>query len=129
MELFKKHQEEQTQQEQELANQWIKTERVFTQWNGAPSNPCSFSKWLTKFVKENDLPHLSPHGLRHCSATYLTNLGVDIRTISGRLGHSRTSTTTDIYSHLIRNSEQESAKVIGDFLEKAKSKPYLKKSS
>ena len=129
MELFKKHQEEQTLQEQELANQWIKTERVFTQWNGTPSNPCSFSKWLTKFVKENDLPHLTPHGLRHWSATYLTNLGVDIRTISGRLGHSRTSTTTDIYSHLIRNSEQESAKVIGDFLEKAKSKPYPKKPS
>jgi len=39
------------------------------------------------------------HDLRHLHATTLIDEGVPITTVSKRLGHSRTSTTTDIYGH------------------------------
>ena len=37
------------------------------------------------------------HDLRHFVATELLTAGIDVRTVSNRLGHARTSTTLDIY--------------------------------
>ncbi len=123
MEMLKKQKAVQNLEAKTLENKWIHSNRVFTQWNGSPGHPCSFSTWMKRLVKKHQLPPISPHKLRHFSATYLINLGVDVKTVSGRLGHSRTSTTTDIYSHLLKKSETESAKRIGDFIESIKKKP------
>ena len=59
---------------------------------------------------------------RHLSATYLITSGTDIRTVSGKLGHSRTSVTLDIYSHLVGDAEQETANTMEAFLSTATEK-------
>lgn len=46
-------------------------------------------------------------------ATMLVNKGIPLKNISGRLGHSNTSTTADIYSHYLKSAD----KVIADTLE------------
>ena len=92
---------------------------VFTTWNGKPGHPDSFNNWLKKFTTKHGLPHISPHAFRHMNATYLLVSGVDVRTVSGKLGHSKTSTTTDIYSHLLKTAEQKTADVMEVFLKKA----------
>jgi len=46
------------------------------------------------------------------NASYMLASGVDLRTVSGRLGHSKPSTTSDIYSHLLRKTESEAANVM-----------------
>ena len=43
------------------------------------------------------LDHVELHGLRHFVASELLTAGVDLRTVSNRLGHARTSTTLDVY--------------------------------
>ena len=43
------------------------------------------------------LDHVKLHGLRHFVATELLTAGIDLRTVSNRLGHARTSTTLDVY--------------------------------
>ena len=46
--------------------------------------------------------------------------GVDSVSISKRLGHSKVSTTTDIYAHVIAAADQKSADILADiFLKKA----------
>lgn len=45
------------------------------------------------------LPSVTPHELRHSGASYLLSLGVDIKTISQRLGHASTRTTMEVYLH------------------------------
>lgn len=39
------------------------------------------------------------HDLRHAHASILIDLGVPVTAVSARLGHAKTSTTTDIYGH------------------------------
>jgi len=56
------------------------------------------------------------HDFRHSHASYLINGGYDIQIVSKRLGHSKISTTYDIYSHLYPNKEEEAiAKMEDDF--------------
>jgi integrase len=50
--------------------------------------------------------------LRHFVATELLAAGVDVKTTSGRLGHTRTTTTTDTYGHRLPASDQAATEVI-----------------
>lgn len=93
-------------------------DRVFTRWNGAPAHPDSFYTWLRKFVDKAKLPPVSPHSFRHMAATYLITNGTDVRTVSGKLGHSQTSTTMNIYAHLVKSAEKETANTMQNILEK-----------
>jgi hypothetical protein len=51
---------------------------------------------------EAELGRVRLHDLRHFVATELLSAGVDIRTVSNRVGHGRPSTTSDIYWAWVR---------------------------
>ena len=55
------------------------------------------------------LEHIKLHGLRHFVATELLTAGIDLRTVSNRLGHARTSTTLDIYWAWVPAQDQAAA--------------------
>jgi integrase len=56
------------------------------------------------------------HSLRHYVATQLIGAGMDIRTVAGRLGHSRPSTTADIYADFIPARDVEAADIMDRLL-------------
>lgn len=90
---------------------------VFAQGDGKPLHPCSVTSYMSKFSRKHDLPHINPHGFRHTSASLLIYAGMDAVTVAHRLGHSETSTTTDIYSHAFADADSRSAEIIGDALD------------
>lgn len=73
--------------------------------------------WLQAYCKRLGIIELGLHALRHTSATLLISSGVDVRTVSGRIGHARTSTTFDIYAHSLKDKERETADLIDDILD------------
>jgi integrase len=56
------------------------------------------------------------HHLRHFSATQLLSAGVDIRTVSGRLGHANASTTLDFYAQFLQAADERAADALGRLL-------------
>ena len=52
------------------------------------------------------------HAFRHSHASMLIRAGVDILTISRRLGHSKAATSLDTYGHLIEGADAAAAKAI-----------------
>ena len=86
---------------------------------GKPMHPDSITDWCNKFSIKYNLPHINPHAFRHTMASILYFNGADSISISKRLGHSKVSTTTDIYSHIIKQADEQSAECIADvFLRK-----------
>jgi integrase len=56
------------------------------------------------------------HDVRHFVATSLLAAGVDPRTVAGRLGHARTSTTLDVYAAFVPARDRDAAEVLGRLL-------------
>ena len=90
----------------------VKNDRLFIQEDGSPMNPDSLTDWTDKFVKRHGLPKFSPHSLRHTNASLLIANGVNISTVSKRLGHSNISTTAKIYTHAIQSADEKAAVVL-----------------
>ena len=97
-----------------VGDEWQYTDYVFTQANGKPMHPDSITGFFKRLEKKFNLPHINPHKFRHSQASVLINQGVDIVTVSKRLGHAKTSTTSDIYAHILRKSDETATDVIDD---------------
>ncbi len=92
-------------------------DRIFTNEVGRPMFPTSITQWMGKFIKRTGLPSSSVHSLRHTYASLLIAEGTPLVVVSNNLGHAQTSTTSDIYSHVIKSAEAKAAQVLDKFSE------------
>lgn len=85
--------------------------------------PSTFSAAFAKAMKSVGHEGFRFHDLRHTHASQLINAGVDVQTISGRLGHSTPTTTLRVYSHQLKGADAAAAasieKALGTRLKKA----------
>ena len=61
-----------------------------------------FEKDINFYAQKANLKKIRVHDLRHSHATFLLSKGVNIVSVSRRLGHEKVSTTLDIYSHILK---------------------------
>jgi integrase len=85
---------------------------VFSDIEGRLLKPHTISRAWRRVVAAKKLPAVTFHALRHTHASMLINAGVDILTISRRLGHSKASVTLDVYGHLIGGADEAAALAI-----------------
>lgn len=100
----------------EIMGHVIPNDLMFTKWNGEPIDPNKVTSWFSQFLRENNLPDVSFHSLRHSNAALLIAAHVPVTTVAGRLGHAKTSTTTDIYAGFVRTSDAKAADALEDVL-------------
>jgi len=55
---------------------------------------------------------VSLHALRHTHASQLIASGMDVITISRRLGHGSPTITLGVYGHLFTNSDDRAAQIM-----------------
>ena len=89
---------------------------VFSDVEGHLLKPHTVSRAWRRVVAAKKLPAVTFHALRHTHVSVLIRAGVDILTISRRLGHTKAAITLDIYGHLIGGADEAAADAISGML-------------
>lgn len=121
LELFKQHEIYELMKKKLADENWKGSKQheddfVFTQENGEMIFIGTIPKWFRKLIKKHKLKHITFHGLRHTNATILISKGTPVISIAKNLGHAKTSTTTDFYSHHLESIERKMANVFENII-------------
>jgi integrase len=85
---------------------------VLSTIEGEHIRPNSVSRNWLRLITSKKLPRVSFHALRYTHASTLLRAGVDVYTVSRRLGHAKASVTLDTYAHLIEGADAAAAKAM-----------------
>ncbi len=101
-----------------LKAQKVKTndQYVFPSPNGGPISPDSVNNMLKRVLERAGIPKVRFHDLRHTFATLALQNGVDIKTVSGMLGHFSAGFTLDTYAHVTTAAQKEAAQTMENVL-------------
>jgi integrase len=88
------------------------TASVFATAGGGHLSPNALSKSWPRIMAAIGMPGVTLHSLRHTHASMLIASGMDILTISRRLGHSSPTITLGVYGHLIRGTDDRAAQIM-----------------
>mgnify|MGYP003256315318 CR=1 FL=1 len=98
-------------------------ESVLTEWifpdllrPEQPIRPSTAYNRMKTLLKQAGLPDLRFHDLRHTFATHALTSGVDVKTLSGILGHTRSAFTLDTYTHTTGDMQRRAAEIVETFL-------------
>ena len=81
-----------------------------------PTRPGAAYDRLKMLLKQAGLPDIRFHDLRHTFATHALTSGVDVKTLSGILGHTRSAFTLDTYTHTTGDMQRRAAEIVETFL-------------
>ena len=82
----------------EMGSAWPDTGLVFTTRTGRPVEPRNFVRSFRRICDDNKIRLIKVHHLRHTVGSLLKDLGVPARDAQTILGHTRISTTLEIYT-------------------------------
>ncbi|WP_161634182.1 tyrosine-type recombinase/integrase [Nocardiopsis potens] len=110
VEALRRHRAQQADWKAEAGEAWQENGLVFTTKLGAPLHPGWVLDRFRALTAQAGLPPVRVHDLRHGAATLMLAAGVDIKIIQETLGHSRSSTTRDVYTCVLPRLFHDSAK-------------------
>lgn len=70
------------------------------------------SSWWDSWLKKHNIRDIKFHDIRHTHPTILLYLGVDMKTISERLGHADIQTTFNIYANVLKELDVKASQKI-----------------
>lgn len=89
---------------------------VVTNEYGHPRRPNYVSDLVTQFVEKNNLCKITLHGLRHSFASICNSSGLSLYDIGKALGHSSTSTTDKVYTHVFDDTHKNTFEKVAEKL-------------
>jgi integrase len=92
--------------------------------DGSLRDPDALTKEWKRLVSAHELPPITLHALRHSHASALIAGGLDVVTISRRLGHANPNVTLAVYAHAFSESDERAAVLMDAVLtSRPKNKP------
>jgi integrase len=85
---------------------------VLATFDGKFQSPDAVSHAWVRAVAAADMPEITLHSLRHTHTSMLIASGMDILTISRRLGHGSPTITLATYGHLIHGADDRAAAIM-----------------
>ena len=87
------------------------TDFICCNQDGSILPPKTYSKAFAEIRSALGLP-ITLHGLRHTQATLMLADGASPQVVAERLGHRRTSTTMDVYAHVMPHMQKEAVETL-----------------
>ena len=98
-----------------FGDEYIDYNLVFCNTIGRPMEGQEINRSLGKLIKENDLPKVVFHSIRHTSTTYKLKLsGGDIKAVQGDTGHAQATMVTERYAHILDDDRRVNAERLQD---------------
>jgi len=79
--------------------EWDANDLVFCTEIGTPYEGRNLTRFLHRVLEDARLERMGVHALRHTFATRAVESGMDIRTLSEILGHTKVALTLQLYAH------------------------------
>ena len=83
-----------------FGKEYINNDYIFKWNNGKQYSQDYITAKFSKLLKENNLPHIRFHDLRHTCASLLIDNNYQLKDIQEWLGHADIQTTANIYGHI-----------------------------
>ena len=83
---------------------------------GKLHTPNYVTQTFKKVLRQNNLPDIRFHDLRHSCATMLLSLGFNMKAVQEQLGHTQYATTANTYAHVYDKTKHEIAAMAGSVL-------------
>lgn len=116
VEALRRRKDAQAEERSLARDAWVETGYIFTSAIGTPVDPMALThRWEEVRVKIG-APLARLHDLRHTVASIGIKQSSDILGVSRLLGHSKVSTTTDIYGHELQESGRDVVGMMGDLV-------------
>ena len=109
IDALRRHRVAQAAERLRISAAWEDGDLVFCSAAGRPIAASGLRRTYEPLLKEAGLPRVRFHDLRHTSATLLLGRGVHPKVVSEMLGHTRISTTLDLYSQVSMTKQQQAA--------------------
>jgi integrase len=89
---------------------------LFCNLEGQPLRTIRISTAWGELAERIGMPEITFHSLRHSHASQLIAAGIDVVTVSKRLGHSSPAITLRIYAHLFASDDSKASAAINSAL-------------
>jgi integrase len=113
---LREHRARQAKERLVLGPAYADHELVFCREDGLPIHPERVTKVFQTHVRATRLPKIRLHDLRHGWASHAVAAGIDVRTISSRLGHADAGFTMRVYAHQVPEAEARAATRVAELL-------------
>jgi len=117
IDALRQHRAAQAEERLRVGQAWEDNDLVFANEVGRPIAAGNLLKRsFEPLLRRAGLPRIRFHDLRHSAATLLLEEGIHAKIVSEMLGHTRISTTLDLYSHVTPTMQRQAAEAFDAIL-------------
>ncbi len=107
---LKQQKAKQSQEKLAMGGRWLDQEgHLVTEPDGSLTDPHRLSQRFRALLKKYDLTPIRLHDVRHSYVVASRRAGVDVKTVSQRIGHADVNVTLTVYDHVFHEDDVQAA--------------------